>query len=269
MSIDSLHIVNFRNLKDINLNFSSSVNFFFGLNGSGKSSILESLFFLSRGKSFSQPLTKKLISFDSDEFILHAGLNNFIKLGISRSHTSNLIIKVNNNYINSSYILSQYLTLQILSPDSYLLITSSPNIRRKYIDWIVFHVKQNLFNHWKRYKEIIKNRNLCLKKKLSDDEIHAWDYELIKITNLITENRIHFITQINKKLAVYKTNYLSNMEIFVDFNCGWNSDLTYQQALSKSLHRDKLLGYTYYGLHKADFKLKIKIDDRSSLWCGF
>jgi DNA replication and repair protein RecF len=261
MSISNISVNNFRILSDVNINF-SNINIFYGLNGSGKTSILECLFFLSRGRSFKQSISRKLISFGRKDFVIFSTVSNGTKIGISKNHTGNLLIKFDNKYINSSFILSQTITLQILSPDSYLLLESGPSIRRKFIDWYVFHVKHNLHESWKRYNTILKQRNSALKAKLTENEIKAWDNEFVNLTVLISNKREEFVDYLNNKLIKYKSDYFDDMELFIDFNPGWNQVSSYSSILDDSYLKDYQYGYTQYGLNKSDFKLKIKIDKK-------
>ncbi|MFK5892296.1 MAG: DNA replication and repair protein RecF [Pseudomonadota bacterium] len=265
MSINNISIKNFRILKEVDIKFCSDINIFYGLNGSGKTSILECLFFLSRGRSFKQSISNKLISFGCQKFLIFSIIDKEIKIGISKSLNEKLLIKNDNRYITSSFILSQSITLQILSPDSYLLIESGPLIRRKFIDWYVFHVKHNLYKNWKRYKIILKQRNFALKSKLSVNEVKAWDSEFIQLTNEISNVRVDFINYLNIKLSKYQNNYLDNMELFIDYYPGWNQTNNYSKTLQDNYTKDHQYGYTQFGLHKSDFKLKIKIDGKSYL----
>jgi DNA replication and repair protein RecF len=265
MAISSIIINNFRCFNNLKLDFSFGNNFFYGLNGSGKTSLLECLFFLSRGCSFKQPHSKKLISFSSDNFNLFSTTTNNIKIGVLRSRTDKLSIKINDNYIFSSFILTKYITLQVLSPDSYLLIDSSPIYRRKYLDWIVFHVKHSLFTKWKRYKEILRNRNIALKKRLNFDEVNAWDYELIVLTNEISNYRFQFIDRINQLLFSYKDSFLESMDIKLEYYPGWKLSKDYKDVLADNQSKDRLLGYTQFGIHKAEFSILVKLDNKYHL----
>jgi len=260
--IHNISIENFRILSDIHISFCSDINIFYGLNGSGKTSILECLFFLSRGKSFNQRQINKLISISSDNFLIYSVIDNK-RIGIKKDFNSKLLIKYDNKFITSSFILSKNLTMQIVQPDSYLLIESGPSIRRKFIDWIVFHVKHNLYDKWRRYKLILKQRNIGLKSKLNINEIMAWDHELIQLTNLFTTERIYFINKLNTKLTQYKNEYLSGMDLFIEYYPGWNNMSDYKSVLDENFERDCKYGFSQYGLHKSDLKLKIIIDKQS------
>ncbi len=263
MPISNISIQNFRLLLDVKLTFSDDLNIFYGLNASGKTSILEALFFLSRGKSFKQPISTKLINFSSKEFIIFSQLNNSIPIGISKSVADKLKIKFNNKFITSSFTLSKNIILQILNPDSFLLIDYSPSIRRKFLDWLVFHVKHDLFILWKRYRVILKNRNCALKNKLSVNEIKIWDKELIKISQVISNDRLKFIEILNINFKKYKKKYLFNYNIFFEFYPGWNNkDNNYKNILENNFIKDFKYGFTQFGIHKADFQIKIEINNK-------
>ena len=144
MRLSQLYIKNFRNLKDTELTPVCGVNLISGDNASGKTSLLEAIYYLSHVRSFRTQYVTDLILRQAPYLQLVANIettdNIIIPFGIRRSRNKSEI-RVNKQPVKRvSDIAAQFPVLAI-HPDSYKLITGSPSQRRQYLDWGVFHVE--------------------------------------------------------------------------------------------------------------------------------
>ncbi|MBE9560033.1 MAG: AAA family ATPase, partial [Proteobacteria bacterium] len=144
MHLKQLQIKNFRNLENIELTPVKGVNLILGDNASGKTSLLEAIYYLSHIRSFRTQHVTDLILRQCPYLQLVANIETIdyltIPLGIRRSRNKSEI-RVNKQPIKRvSDIAAQFPVLAI-HPDSYKLITGSPTQRRQYLDWGVFHVE--------------------------------------------------------------------------------------------------------------------------------
>jgi len=262
MTITTLSINDFRNIEKVELTFSEDINLICGSNGSGKTSILEAIYFLGRGKSFRTQKNNLLIELAKPNFILFGKTVNNFKVGIRKSRNQKLDIKVNEEKLTQLSSLSSILAIQIITPDSYQLIESGPSIRRKFIDWIVFHVKHDLINVWKNHRKILLQRNNALKKNLPLNQITIWDKELVNLSNILTEERINYIREINKELAFYnKTIFENKLNIKLIYLKGWNDSLGLGQVLKNNISFDIKRGHTSFGMNKSEIKIMVKFQD--------
>ena len=176
MRLTQLQIKNFRNIEMIDLTPVDGVNLILGDNASGKTSLLEAIYYLSHVRSFRTPHVTDLILRQSPYLQLIANIQTdqeqVIPLGIRRSRNKSEI-RVNKQPIKRvSDIAAQFPVLAI-HPDSYKLITGSPSQRRQYLDWGVFHVEHGFFKAWQRFKKALMQRNAALKSKQKFDVCHC------------------------------------------------------------------------------------------------
>ena len=107
--ISELKLNNFRCFESSTVNLSPGINFFYGPNGSGKTSILEAIYMCSSGKSFKSSNIKSLISFDQDFFSINAyDSNKGYTLNLIKGRTSPISIKINNTKSTTSTLLKEF-----------------------------------------------------------------------------------------------------------------------------------------------------------------
>jgi len=167
MYIQQLRLTHFRNFSSELIQPSSSFNLLFGANGAGKSSILEALHLLGYGRSFRTSKPDSIIQFDHDmctAFCKYVENTQERAIGVSRSKKSG--IEFNLNSLRTSRIsdAAKVLPIQIFTPQSSELITGPPMLRRRYIDWLLFHVEHSFYQSNKSFVGV-----LALAHKLERD----------------------------------------------------------------------------------------------------
>ena len=150
MAIELLDIHNFRNIAHTRLSPSPHLNVIVGKNGSGKTSLLESIYYLSAARSFRTPHSKHLIKIGEPQFSLFAKirkLENSIGIGIGIARDPEGVkIKIANSIATNSSQLASLLAVQIINPDVHKMMEEGPRHRRRFMEWGVFHVKPNYFS---------------------------------------------------------------------------------------------------------------------------
>lgn len=261
MPVERLSIQQLRNLSAVDINLSPDINLFFGENGSGKTSLLESLHILGMGRSFRSHKHKSLINQNSSEFTLFSNLlvgNESIPLGISRNQSGDSSIRARGENLNSVADLAGYLPLQLINADSFLLLEGGPSERRQFLDWLVFHVEPGFFPLWKRLQTCLKHRNSLLRHDRMDaQELAVWDRELIQLTEKIDEYRESAFQQFIQAFQSLIKEFIQLDNLSLTYYSGWNKDKTYQEVLASSLDRDLAFGQTHYGSHRADLRLQL------------
>ena len=71
--------------------------------------------------------------------------------------------RINGRELNQLSTLLRELPLVLMEPNSHLLVSGSPETRRRYLDWGMFHVEHEYLNTWKRFSKILKQRNAALR----------------------------------------------------------------------------------------------------------
>jgi len=262
MGLKSLEITGFRNLLQVNLLANKDLNLIIGSNAAGKTSLLESIFYLSYGRSFRPSQTKDLISYDSDFFRLVSDLDiNDSRIGIERN-LKDQTIRVNRQPISRISQLSSLLPVLVLHPDSHQLISAGPDNRRQFMDWGVFHVEHNFFHSWKKYKKALSQRNASLRLRQTDRLCSLWNTELVQHALIIEKFRNEYLQKIITTVNSLSVELFPDHDITLEHKRGWPEDISFTDNLSNNLERDRDKGFTQSGPHRAD--IKITVDGKSA-----
>ena len=260
MGVKRLYVKSFRNLAEQTVDFSDSLNLIIGDNGSGKSSVLEALFFIGHGKSFRTTKSDALINVEEHSFIVNAKDQNDNVLGVSKNKAdSAFTIKINGQRKQKLSDLVKTLAVQVITPESFKLFFGGAKERRKFLDLGLFHVEQSFQPSWKLFSRIIKQRNACLKNGADKQTLSYWTNEFCQASLVITELRRNYaerlLTEFEKWVALLLPNIQSTINI--QFYQGWNSKRTLQELLEANLDKDKQMGFTQTGPQKFDFRFLI------------
>lgn len=260
MFLESFSCQGIRNLNDTNITLNAKLNVFLGDNGAGKSSILEAVSLLTSGRSFRTNKLDLIVSEEKIEFFVFGCSNDNNKFGLGFSQKDRKkTIKINHQKIKTLSSLIKLIPTQILSPESYHLIDSGPSDRRKFIDWCMFHVEHDYHQHWKNYTNILNQRNALLKQmrfSSNKQEISVWDTQLCLAADKITQLRLKTLRLLEDKIKylIKKLNIDFCTDLQIGFYRGFSNNL--QDKLNESFASDVERGYTKFGPHKADLKIK-------------
>ncbi len=260
MPLEKLMINQFRNIGSANLDFNSKINLIVGSNGSGKTSLLEAIHFLGLGRSFRSRLSNRIINYGHNEFTLYAEIssdNQSTPIGLQKSKNGDSILKINGAQSRKLANLTQYLPLQLITPESYALLTGSPKNRRAFLDWGVFYHDPLFYHNWAKIKRLLKQRNAALKQCKTYNELQVWDNELCFLSEKISAQRQAYFDLLLPLINATLADFLPDFSINSRFFCGWDkSNKSLQEYLIDNFNRDKQLGYTTAGPQKADIRFK-------------
>jgi DNA replication and repair protein RecF len=258
MQLARLKASYFRNLAELDLEFSPGFNFIYGPNGSGKSSLLEAIYFLSLGRSYRSSLASRAIQYDANGFNLFSVIlgQSTTSLGLEKTRRGKTKIKIGNNN-DSVAELAKLLPLQLINPNSYYLLSGGPRARRQFIDWGVFHVEPQFFQIWQRFQQVLKQRNAALQQQVPMNQIKIWELELINSSYEITALREKYLQQLTPLVAELMAKLLTLQGLSIDFYQGWDNRFSFDSILTTSFARDCKLGYTQFGPQRADLLIKL------------
>lgn len=261
MSLSRLKSANFRNLIDLSLEPAEQFNLIYGQNGSGKSSILEAIYFLSLGRSFRSHLASRIINYEQSKLSIFGLVNQpsgaQISLGIEKTRSGKIRTKVANETATSVAELAKILPLQLINPDSYQLLSAGPRQRRQFLDWGVFHVEQSFFPLWQRFQRILKQRNSALQQQSVPDQIKIWDIEFIETAKELSQLRERYVDQLKPVVMELLQDLIELNDLSITYYPGWNVERGLEDILNSCLNRDLMLGYTQFGPQRADVLIKI------------
>ncbi len=257
MALKSLKCTDFRCLATAELAFNPANNLIYGQNASGKTSILEAVAYLGRGRSFRGAATREVIRHEADELVVFGRVDTGtreVSLGV-RNSRAGLEVHADGEKKNSAAALAETLPLQVIDPDVHKLIAGGPEDRRRYIDWIAFHVEHGYLDRWRRFRRALKQRNAALRCGASKDSLSGWDQELSELGVDIDDVRRRMLDIARPALEEVGENLLGS-KVGFDYQRGWAADRTLAEALDASAERDLQLGSTQAGPHRADIKLR-------------
>jgi DNA replication and repair protein RecF len=267
MLLHSLSIQHFRNLTQVEFSPSKTINLITGDNASGKTSLLESIYYLSHLRSFRTQFISDLIQRDQPYLQLVASLHqqeSNIPLGIRRSR-SRCEIRVNRQPVKRVSDIAAQFPVIAIHPDSYILIAGSPAERRQFLDWGVFHVEHGFFKSWQRYRKAVQQRNAALKAKQKPEYCQLWNQEICRTAVHIDSLRKQYYASLVPYLNDMMSVLFKDDDISITYRRGWPADQELSSLLEQNLHRERLKGYTYYGPHRAD--LVIRVNGQSAQTC--
>lgn len=263
MYLSKLLLQNFRSYQNQLFEFDSKLNLILGPNGSGKTNILEAVFFLSSGKSFRSSSQSKLINWSSyfssvraklidnqkDTTEIEVRISKDPKLStssISRKFLIEKVIKTRKKYLG---IIKNV----VFQPEDIRLITGSPTRRRDFLDEIFFQTEWRYSSALSQYNRGLKHRNELLdqiKQNLaSPNDLFYWDQVLIKNSKIIHDFRIAFVKSVNTFFSNHNDSQINTISI------NYRPSILNEDKLKNNYQIDLNRGFTQIGPHRDDFSL--------------
>ncbi|NMP30810.1 DNA replication/repair protein RecF [Thalassotalea sp. M1531] len=264
MSIESIYVKNFRNLEEQKFNLNPQLNFFIGDNGSGKSSILESVFFIGHGKSFRTTKSDMVCNFDHDEFAVHIKDESNASFGLSKHRSqANFIVKKNGSKLGKLSELANDFAIQIVTPESFKLFFGGAKERRRFLDLGMFHVEHSFGHAWKLFTKIHRQRNAVLKSKLTKEHLDYWTNEFVESSENLSLLREIYCKKLDSELEKWIAILLPEVadRVSLSYYKGWSKNRSLSDTLYEQKEKEYQLGYSQAGAQK--FDLKFYVDGKS------
>jgi DNA replication and repair protein RecF len=257
-----------RIIDDTQLTLSPRLNLIIGDNASGKSSLLEALCILSRGRSYRSLRINEVIQHQKNSLLCTAklhyvGQDKVIPIGIEKT-LKQTTIRINQETVKSQATLSKTLPITIIHPDSVDLVTGGPRLRRAFIDWIAFYQSPDFYPLWKKYKRILKQRNYCLRDRSQAYALPYWTEQLIQYQAPLHQFRLDALDTLYKNFSQYQAGLWEGAQVKMSLSTGLPQDIDINntQALealfAARLDQDLKTHKTFYGVHRADLNIRIE-----------
>ena len=284
MRIKKLKVENFRNLENLDIEFSEGVNIIYGNNAQGKTNIIESIYIFSFGKSFRANKDIELLKFDKEYFLSNIKImkkDRELEMDFGFDKISNKkMIKVNGVIQKKISDIIGKLNVVVFKPEDIKIVTDSPSIRRKYIDYLISSISKSYLENITKYKKVMEERNNLLKeiklrlkgsKNLDETDSNFLDvydkllsklnWEIYNERKRVIEKLNNYIYDIHLKLT---ENYINNEKLHIKYVSNVAEDIEKMyNNLSKSRLNDISKGYTSLGIHRDDYIISINSLDVS------
>lgn len=262
MSIRRLRVQHLRNLLDVDIEL-GRVNLFFGLNGSGKTSLLEAVYVLGSGKSFRVPRLEPVISHQAEGCVVHAAVLDSngaqLSVGVARQRHGELEGRIQGKSVHNAAELARALPLQLVNADTFLLLEGGPKTRRQFLDWGVFHVEQGFHPVWLDVQRTLRQRNALLRNaRIAPDQIDAWDVHLAARADELDGFRRRYFEAFCPQFASTLRDLAAPEDIELSYQRGWDRETPLLEILREGFGRDHERGFTVQGPHRADIRVRVQ-----------
>jgi DNA replication and repair protein RecF len=257
MSLLELSVSDLRCIERAQLQTAPGLTLIWGDNGSGKTSLLEAIFMLGRGRSFRSRNNDRLIRYGqahlrvSGEIRRESGSLETLTLEASREGTE---AHIGARAASSLAELSQEFPVQVIDPGLHRLVEEGGYRRRRWLDWAVFHVEPPFISSWLRYTRTLKQRNAALRSATGDAPI--WDTELARLGESIATSRRRLVEELQPHWRDTVA-ALTGLDVELHYLRGWSQERSLLEALAASRARDEARHMTHSGPHRADIALRL------------
>jgi DNA replication and repair protein RecF len=258
VSLGRLQVTDFRCLQSAELDLDPHFTLISGPNASGKTSLLEAIYVLGRGRSFRTRRLEHLIRHGAERFVVFGEIdthNRRVPMGVEGSRAG-MRAQIDGDKPSSLAELALQLPVQIIDPEVHHLIEEGPSRRRRFLDWGVFHVEQSFVGHWQRYQQVLKQRNAALKARQPKPVVSVWDSDLVRSGELLSAARARYVAALAPPAAAIGRNLLG-MELTLSYRTGWPKDLGLGEAVRQNWNQDQEAAATQMGPHRAELGIRL------------
>ena len=260
MRVVTLELDGFRNLHPTRLDCAAGLNLLIGPNASGKTSLLEAVYLLGRGRSFRARQPRELVQTGAVALRVMAELSDpqgqRLRVGLERGVNGSLQVRAGGVTVHTLAELARWTPALLLNPHSHRLLEEGPKQRRRFLDWGVFHAEPDFLETWRRYGAALRQRNAALRAQAPDRAVDAWDGELATAAVLLDAWRAAFCAALSSVLGRLAPATLGEGGVTLEYRRGWPlepSTNDFAAWLRAGRAQDRRQGHTRLGPHRADF----------------
>ncbi len=260
MPLELFRVSNLRCLSHVEVRLDARLNYLFGANGAGKTSFLEGVYLLSRGRSFRTRQTRRIVQRGAEGLVVYGETRGASggghRLGVEVG-TEGLRMRIDGRVAAGISELAEVLRVDVIDPSVHRLIEAGPTERRRFLDWGVFHVEHDFLPTWRRYRRALAQRNAALKSaRGAQGPSRLWDEPLIEAATAVTDARHRHVERLRPVAAEVGLELLGR-HLDVGYANGWREGEDFREALAASWRRDALAGATQVGPHRADLRVSL------------
>lgn len=256
MLFEEIGLCNVRVFNQADIVAKPGMNLIYGRNGTGKTSFLEAISLLSRARSFRTKKINDVIKKGQQHFIVTAKIINeelqSISSGIERKQTETHI-RFAGEEVKKVSDQARNLPVLVLTPESQGLLNETPKERRRWLDWLMFHVEPAYLENWSKYQKSLRQRNQLLRENSRDVEFRPWEESMSNTAETIYQYCRGAVEEIEQRLTE-ELDYLLSGQSELQYTRGWKEEESLCESLQRNRESDRQTGYTRCGSHRSDLR---------------
>ena len=252
-----VEITNFRCIESAKLELDPAGTGILGSNASGKTSLLEAIFFLGHSRSFRTNVRDKLVRAGSRFFRVVGKIDSARGLVTAGTEyvDGETRTRLAGEGVSSISQVAEIVPIQLIDPGVHRLIEEGSARRRRLLDWGVFHVKHDFLHGWRRYQRALSQRNAALRGQ-SIEVVAAWERELDQYGVEIDRTRAAYTEALIPHFESIAAELLTEPATLV-YRRGWTAESGLLEALVAARSQDQRIKTTTVGPHRADVAFKV------------
>jgi DNA replication and repair protein RecF len=257
MTLYRLEIGHLRNLQSVSLFPHPHLNVLSGPNGSGKTSLLEGIHLLGTGRSFRVNRVRRLVTDGQETCTVFAAFEDGSKAGIRCTPAGISELRVDGSPAAGLADLARALPLLLFEPAIFEIFDEGSKPRRAQLDWGVFHVEHSFYSVWRNYQRALKQRNSLLRSgSICGLEAQSWHVQMSEAATLLHDLRSAFMARWEPSWQRHLREFLPGVDLSLDYIPGWDTGMALGNLLNEQWGRDIEKGFTQYGPHRADLRIR-------------
>lgn len=265
MYLTQIELLNFKNHAELSIRLSPKINCFYGENGTGKTNLLDGVYYLSMCRSYLNAVDKHNIRFGQQFFMIQGewskeDISIWIQCSVKMG-SKKLVKRNKKEYERLADHIGQFPVVMI-SPYDRDLILEGSEWRRKWIDGIICQFNKEYLIDLQRYLRVLDQRNAMLKRFSTDqaidqDAMEIWNEQLVSIGERIHQVRKTFLEEFEPVFRRYFDLFGGEKE---QADIHYKSQLNegdFAELLRASERKDLFTQYTNVGIHKDDLLFEL------------
>lgn len=250
-----LRIEHLRNLQRLEMTPHSGVNLITGENGAGKTTLLEGIYLLGRGRSFREKRSGPLVTDGAEAGTVFGRLQGPFgasSVGVERRKGVTRLRR-DGAAVRRISDVARDLPLILFTPESHQFLDFGPEVRRRFLDWCMFHVEPSNHELLTRFNRTLRQRNHAL--RVDPRSVDVWTASFTDLALKVTAIRETLLAQIVESLRLYLP-YFRLPPVTLNLRPGWPSADNLSAVLAHHLPQDLERGFSFYGPHRGDIAVR-------------
>ena len=268
MFIESMELLNFRNYRQVHMEFHSGTNVFYGDNAQGKTNILEAVYVCSTTKSHKGSKDREIVRFGEEEshikmMVKRDGVSYRIDMHLKKNKAKG--VAVNGVPIKKASELFGIVNVIFFSPEDLNIIKNGPSERRRFLDLELCQLNKLYVYNLVQYNKVVVQRNRLLKDMDYDpglkETLNIWDMQLVKFGKEIIKFRTEFVNELNELIRDIHFHLSGEKEeLSIQYEPNTTAD-GFEAELSRNRGQEMRQKLTLTGPHRDDLSFLVNGTD--------